>query len=371
MLMNENVSEKNSNKETEMKKLMIATVCVMGMFLTQSVAWAAGYPETPTPVVVDGTVPSNMWMVVSTTALKSYAKQQVRMANSYGGSGGIVLPGGRTWAEVATNNPDIRVIQQLLGREVLSFRVDDPEAPIYFYGQLRDGLGYGLFWGWTQFFLEKDSLGAWQVPTGAANVSANETAYQIPIYIPGVSSAYAVIRDANGNQWWVYLPVQNDRVMFYTSLAGLLDNGWSGKMVLGVGTNSAIYDMNSGTNIPTTLVALAVQMGIGGVEFIDDFLQIVSQPTSVNGQGVNPIYQVSVQESSKTVQVSGITSEGEVAAEVCVMKIGDLKPTHYPIPAGKTKVPVTFGQGIFDVWFVYPNAFPDAPSIPYQYYGGG
>ena len=337
-------------------------VGLVGLMMTASLLFAAGGGSTPTTTT--GTVPSNMAMIVSSKALESYAKEQVAQAVSYGGSEGIILPDGRTVAQVVTNNPDIRVIQQLLGREVLSFRVADPNANQYFGAQLMDANGYCLFTGWNLFRLQKDYSGNWQVPPGAANVST-ALVDPVPIRMPGASYAYAVVTDANGNRQYVSFQVQNDYLFFPKSLAGLAGNGWSGQMVISVSGSAAVYDMGSGNPVPTVPVESAVQAGIDGLVTLDNPGQIVSNPQSVNGQGVNPLYQIKIS-GVRRVGLRGMTTEGEEAVGVYIRGAGS-EPVYCPITPGQM-LHMTFDAiapgAVWDIWFVYPNFGNDEPSIP-------
>ena len=353
-----------------MKKIGIVisiVVCLMVSGLALAAGGGGGTTPAPVPVY---TLPTDMYMVVSTKALESYAKEQVAQAASYGGSMGIVLPGGRTWAQVVTNNPDIRVIQQLLGKEVLSFQVADPETFQYFGGMLMDSQGWGLFWGWNYFQLQKDKYGNWQVPADASCVTNMVMADPLPIYIPGVNQAQIEIKDGNGNLIdYLYLQVQNDHVYFPKSYAGLGDNGWSGQIVLSVGGASAVYDMNTGANVPAVPINSAVQAGIGGLICLDNPLQIMSNPTSVSGQGENPFYQVSVS-TGKKIGLYGVTTEGEIANGVLIRKVGDLNPTYYSITPGQI-LTVSFEAGVYDVWFDYEKFGNDTPYLPYNGGDGG
>ena len=348
--------------------LMVMFLAVCLCVASLAVAAGGGNSTVTTPVPAYN-LPSNMWMLTSSKALESYAKEQVVQAASYGGSQGIVLPGGRTWAQVVTNNPDIRVIQQLLGQQVLSFRVADPEACQYLGAQLMDAYGYGLFWGWNSFQLQKDRYGTWQVPPGASSVEAQMTD-PLPICVPGVSSAYALVTDENGNQQYVNLQVQNDHVFYPMALAGLAEDGWAGQIVLTVGNNSAVYDMGSGANVPTTLVESGVQAGIGGLVTLDNPNHIFSNPQSINGQGVNPMYQIKIS-GTKSVNLFGMTSEGEVATGVFVRGTGG-EPVYCPITPGQM-LHLTFDaatDAVWDIWFVYPIFGADNSSIPPNNGGG-
>gem|GEM_PF-2291851 len=336
----------------------------LGVAKTARAAGGGGAPSTPTAGFVP---PSNLWMIASSKALKSYALSRVAQAVSYGGSDGIILPGGKTWAQVYTNHADIRVIQNLLGKEELSFMIVDPEVNQYFYGQQMDDGGYGLFWGMTQYKLVKGKYG-WDVPAEAKNVNADIVSYQIPIYLPGLEWAYAVV-NANGYQQYVNMQVHDNRLLFSTSLAGLADVGWDGKMVLYGQGNSAAYDMGSGENIPGTPINAAVQMAVKGLIMVDDPDQIASNPKSQDGKGENPVYQVSMS-SAKKVTLSGKTTEGELATGVYVRKVGASAPTYYSITPG-TGVVVPLDAGIYHIWFEYPMFDADNPSIPPWWWGDG
>jgi len=345
-------------------RLMMAMLVMLVMMVVGYNVMAAGYPvDNPYPGTPQD-LPSNMWMVTSTKALESYAKQQVCFANSYGGSAGTILPGGKTWAEVATNHPDIRVIQQLLSNEELSFRVLDPEADQFFYAQLRDQIGYGLFWGWTQYKLARDKYGNWQVPNGATTVEMS-LADQVPICVPGVQYAYVIATNEYGQRQYVGLPVGNQRIMYYTSLAGM-----KGQLIVaGAGVQRKAYDIGTGDEIPSTPIDQAVQAAIKGIICLDTPAEIRSNPESKNGKGLNPLYQVRMTSPSWT-EMSGKTTEGEYATGVYVRKVGSWdEPVFYPCVRGTAFVPLGFD--VYDIWFVYPNFGNDEPSLPPWWYGGG
>ena len=352
----ERKNPEKGNKEN-MKTVRMIIMAMTVMVMLAGSAMAAGGPVPPTPV--SGPLPDSLWMIVSKKALTSYAKERVAQAASYGNSASVMLPGGKTWAQVVTNSPDIRVITQLLGKEILSYRITDPTADQYFYAQLMDDAGWGLFWGWTQFKLENVKGFGWRVPKGATYVQADILSWQIPIYAPGVDNAYAVVVDKDGNQRYVYLTVQNGRLMYPTSLAG-----FAGQVILSGGANAAAYNMGSGAVMPTTLVESSVQAAIKNLVPLDNPGQIISTPQSTNGQSENPWYQMKIA-GIKNVTFYGVTSEGEVATSVVIRGIGS-EPVTVPITPGKP-LTVTFDaatDAIWDIWFVYPSFGKDTPVIP-------
>ena len=349
-----------------MMKTIVAMAVMVMAFCTGAVtnsAWAAGGGGT----VITPTWPASL-PIGSHLALMSYAKGAVAGASAYGGSGAIMLPDGRSWAQVATNHPDIRVIEKLLAKETLTFHIVDTEATYFFYGDLYDDAGHELFWGSSQFKLVDMKGPGWSVPTNATKVEVTMVSWAIPIHIPGVQSAYAVVTEADGNRYYVGLRVEGDGYVFFPpSLTGLATQGWSGQMVLMGGGSSAVYDMPTGDNQPTVVFDAAVQSSIKGLVTLDDPAQIISTPATVNGQGTNPLYQVAVT-SSKSIKLYGMTSEGQIAKGVWVRQVG-MPAVYYPITLG-TSLSLPFSAGVWDVWFEYPDAFPETPSIP-PYNDGG
>jgi len=316
------------------------------LLLAAFAAFAAFAAEEVTTLPT-GTMPTSLPMVSSVEALESYAKEQVRQAAAYGGSNGIVLPGGRTWAQVSASDPDIRVIQNLLASEALSFRVANPTEWHYFGAYLMDSAGYLLFSGFNGFYLDHDSQGNWSVPKSAPNISL-ELVGEVPIYLPGVSNAYALVTDQNG-QRYEWMRVENDRLFFPVSFAGLTTRGGSGQLVLTVGGDSEVFDLGSGNNIPTTSVESSVQASISGLIVLDDPIWVFSTDSE--------LYQVKIT-SESVVNFYG-TFEGEVATGVYIRPVGETQ-MYYPIQPGNW-LPVQLWPGVFDIWFAYPVSGDSEP----------
>lgn len=351
-----------------MKRLIVSIV--MLVFVVTN-AMAAGYPPTNAPL------PADLRMITSVKALTSYSKEQVAQATANGWSTGIVLPGGTSWAWVSAHDDDIRVITQLLAKEKLSYSIGDPRSQQFLGANLMDNMGYVLFQGQNSFYLEQDGDG-WKLPAGAANVKLRLNSY-VPISIPGVNNAQAVVTDRYGNQQYVWINTYGDRMFFPTSLCG-----FSGQIRVTVGQNTGVYDLGTGNNVPPTPVSAEVQATIDGLMVLDDPMEIVFDqsmpvpPTVPKAGGgadptqteavVNPIYQVGFT-SPKVVSVYATAPNGEVATSLVVRKVGETMPAIYIINEGEMSQ-VAFTEGIYDVWFVFPTFGADEPMIP-PYGGGG
>ncbi|MCX6712065.1 MAG: hypothetical protein NT041_00030 [Candidatus Vogelbacteria bacterium] len=326
-----------------MKKtgLMFLLVVVLA-----NVAMAGGSTPTPAPVI---TMPTDMKMITSAKALESYAKEQVARAFVSAGSSGVIMPGGKPWVEVQGQSADIREIFDLMAKEILSFRVLDPTAEQYLYASFCDNLGYELFFGSNQYRLLPDGHGGWLVPSDAKKIILSLAQY-VPIYVPGVDTAFAVMAD--GQRF--YCNIWDNRMFFPTSMAGMV-----GHIVVGAGNGSTAYDMATGEIVVTTPVGLSAQTSIKGLITLDDPDVIESRPVSVDGQGENPLYQIKAT-VTKTVTLSAETSEGELSTGVYVREVGMSDLVYFDISIGA----IPLSPGVYDLWFVYPNFGVDEPTIP-------
>lgn len=344
-----------------MKKVLVFAI----VMVLASSAFAAGAP-IPTTGPTTAQLPADMQMITSAKALMSYAKERVVEAAANGWSNGVNLPGGTPYVSVASSNPDIRVITQLLAKQALSFNIGDLKSLVYLEAALFDDERYTLFVGQNQFNLV-NGPGGWTLPAGAANIVMKLNS-EVPIYVPGVSYAYVEVSNGDGTYQYVWIQTSGDRIMFPTSLCG-----FSGQLVLNVGQNTAAFDMNTGASVPPTPVSAQVQASIEGLITLDNPMEIVFGSFGKAGGSIaveNPLYQASFF-SPKTVSLYAVAPNGEVATSVVVRKVGDPTPTVYPIESGGSMTQLDFESGVYDVWFVFPSFGNDEPFIPPYYNGGG
>jgi len=344
-----------------MKKIVV--VMMMLVLLGSVSAWAGEISSAqPAPVEETETssanlpIPANLPMIASTKALTSYAKERVAQASMFSGSAGPILPGGKTYVTVTLASQDIRQIADLLAKEKLSFRVLKPEVEQYLSASYCDENGLQLFYGSNSYRLEKGVDGTWPVPDWAKNIKLN-LCQEVPIYVPGVNFAYA-----NVGGRYVQINVWRNYVWFPTSLAGI-----AGQLIIGMMDGGGVsYDITSGEQSETVLIEASANVSVDNLVALDDPEVLYSLPTSVGGQGQNPLYQLVISDT-RTIPLFGRTSEGELATGVYVRQVGTSELMYFDISIGA----LPFSAGTYDLWFVYPNFGQDEPVIPPSYDGGG
>ncbi len=349
-----------------MKQQASVITILLFVFLASVGAMAAGGGNIPPTTT--GQLPADMQMITSAKALMSYAKERVVEATANGWSNGVNLPGGNPYVWVTSSNPDIRVITQLLAKQMLSFNIGDPKSLVYLQAALFDDEQYILFTGQNQFNLV-NGPGGWALPAGATNIVMKLNS-EVPIYVPGVSYAYVEVSNGDGTYQYVWIQISGDRIMFPTSLCG-----FSGQLVLNVGQNTAAFDMSTGASVPPTPVSAQVQASLEGLITLDNPMEISFGLMGKAGGGPNtpienPLYQASFS-SPKTVSLYAVAPNGEIATSVIVREVGNPMPTVYPIDQRGIFTQVSFESGVYDVWFVFPTFGEDTPYLPPYYNGGG
>ena len=339
-----------------MKTRFVALGVAILMMLATGVMAAGGV----TPPTIS--TPANMQMLTSRLAMFSYAKDSVAMAEKYIGSmGGIIQPGGVTDATVYGQNPDVRIIETMLGQRALSFDVLTPSAQQYQGVQLMDAQGSLLFYGSVNYTPVQDPTGQWVIPASASNVELVMADY-IPIYVPGTNVAYVVVTDAQGNEQWVWLNVYNGHVQFPVSMAGIA----GGELIIGIGNTGATYSTTTGEKIPTTHFESNGTTSIKGLITLDDPSYISIGVGKAATFTENPLFQVAFT-AEKNVNLYAIAPNGELATQVVMRLVGGDLQT---IQLEEGSLNCTFGAGVWDIWFEFPTWGQDQPTIP-PYQGGG
>ena len=345
-----------------------AIVLMIGAMLLVNVAVAAGDPGV---VVGDSSLtaelPNSLPMIRSSFELLSWAKSRVKNAYSYGGSYGPVIPGGCTFVQAGKDDSDIRSISILLSESMLDFRVALPEEVCYFGASMADCNGYQLFYGENHFYLSQDGE-EWSVPQGAADVTLR-LVDNVPIPVPGVQWASLYIKDGNGNTTYRSIDTRGGYIWFPQSLANTTNAGWTAVLTLYNGKGGKVYDMTTGEVIPGILVKTGVKTNIERLVPLDDPSVVKDTPKSVDGQGRRNWYQIKIT-SATIVDFYGITTENEVASRVIIRPATESGETQSSdIIPGQWKQ-VELGEGIYDVWFEYPEFDREEPVVPPYYYGG-
>jgi len=335
--------------------------------LAMSAMAADGTTLSTTPTVTATVLPDSLPMIGSRLALFSYAKGQVASAQKWISCSGILT--GKTYASVNGSDPDVRKILASIVEDSLQFGMPDTSLRLTFGISLADSAGVQLFSGQNQFNTITGSDGWAALPYDADNVVL-EMAKEIPISMPGITSAVALVKQPGQTvPQWVPLNVwsgNEGRLFFPTSLTGLAGAGWSGELVVYTGGNTpTVYDMTTGASVDPVMFNISGKATLKNIVFLDDPSIIHVTPESVNGRGINPLYQITIS-VERTIGIYAETMEGEVATGVYICQSGDAEAAFFSTSVGA----LPFLPGVYDVWFVYPEFGNDEPVIP-PYGGGG
>ncbi len=352
-----------------MKNLIVSIIAMLIMASFTTVAFAAGGPviDVGGGSTIVAELPDSLPMIRSSMELLSWAKSRVCNAYAYGGSYGPVIPGGCTIVQVGKEDPDIRVISTLLSESMLDFRVVLPEEVCYLGASMADANGYQLFYGQSYFYLSQDGEG-WSVPQGAADITM-QLVENVPIPAPGVNWAGLYLKDDNGNTTYRPISAGNGYIWFPQSLTGVTNAGWTAILTIYNSKGGKVYDLRTGEAIAGTPVKVGVNASIERLVTLDDPLMVKDNPKSVNGQGRRGWYQVKIS-STRAIILSGETTEGELAISVTIRNATEsAESVTLEIPTGLDIL--EFDEGVYDIWFEYPEFDRDEPVIPPYYYGGG
>ncbi|MCX6718234.1 MAG: hypothetical protein NTY81_01335 [Candidatus Staskawiczbacteria bacterium] len=361
--------------EYDMNTHTFLVVLLVTLMAGMSAMAAGGDNTLPTVVSASASMPTvslpdALPMITSRKALFSYAKEQVASAQKWIGSPGILT--GKTYTSVTGSDPDVRKIVSSVVKDLLEFGAMDTSLQLTFGMNFSDSYGAQLFFGQNQFY-PVPGPGGWAVPNGADSV-VMEMANEIPISLPGVTSAFALVKPAGETQpQWVPLNAWNNgRFFFPTSLTGLEGAGWSGQLAVYTGGNvPTVYDIGTGASVDPEMFEVGGNATFDNTVFLDD-------PNDINlGVGkaavyANPVFQVSFK-TSRIVKLFGVSPTGELAEHVLIRKIGvgmTEALSYTVIPSQDLRVQFDAGC-VYDVWFDFDDWDQDQPSIPPYYYGDG
>jgi len=335
-----------------MNRIMMVVLMVVYSGMT---AWAAGGGggSVGGKVALPDSLP-----ITSQMELTSWAKARVSYLFQYAGSQGPVVPGGKASVAVSTNNPDVRVIINLLRQNMLGFAVTVPEQQMYLGVSAMDDTGHQLFSGQNNFNLVPGKA-CWVVPEGAKKVvmSLSDVVY---IPAPGAAGA-SVWKDGQ----WVGVGADGGGIYFPKSMC----IGTKGVGMLTIWASDGtgrVYDMATGKVAIAEPVNMSADASIARLTCLDDPSLVYDQPVSKNGQGHRGWYQVKIT-SKRMVAFFGMTSEDEAATTVNIRPVHGVTSSYKIVEKGMY---IELDVGVYDIWCGYPTFDPDV-FIPQWWWDGG
>ena len=245
--------------------------------------------------------------------------------------------------------------------------------------------GYQLFYGWTDFMLEKTN-GVWRVPESALTNMQYSISYLEPIAEMNAVGAYLNLRDTNGYPIQrIYLQVDRNSSSRIGTILNLTQYlGQHGEMFV----TYAQYDQYG--NITNTFdVAFSMEEGKGGVALPSAMAKAAFTPSwgnlakelqppivaltnvpSWNHVGTSQLVEITVK-TNMMVYFSAQTTEGEDANgfTVKILLPGmDLPPVPYYMPQGVKSLGVELPPGTYHIDFLWPMLAPQQIN-PWWWYG--
>jgi hypothetical protein len=290
-----------------MKKLTVVFALLLGLLPSwlQASGVPAGYPQ-----------------FADYDKCVTWASRQVAGGYAYVSGTFIEATNSQTFVEVSTNVHDPVIVLKLLASKVVSFMPTHPEIdPISTAMVLRDKNWHVLFSGanWN-IRLVQTPTGEWMLPEGAEEIEVNTLAYYQYVYVgQNVYWAYVDVRNEDGtHQGYRYLNIQDGWLEFSTDLLG------AGDLILYTQTDGVVgYNLqNGGERITSDLQMMNIRGDISSLiqEIPETEGSIKVNPVSQDGYGVSrPVHVVIT--ANRTLQVSGVTTEGIPAVKVIVVNM--------------------------------------------------
>lgn len=335
-----------------MKKKMMM-VCMMVIGLLPIASKAAKFPDS-------------FPQLASREEFITWACRHVGGGIAYVSGTFVSSTNSQTYVEVTTNVTDPRIVLKALASETLGFEPVATNDWVSSVIMIRDAYFHTLFYGVNSIKLTKTSTGDWSLPANANQIKVNQLNYWQSVYVgPDVYGAQLIIRNKSGDiigyEWY---EAYNGWLNYYpTSRFG------AGHLILyGYDNTSQPYDLrNGGQKVTTSLVSL---LGLSGdmsslITYVpDDTVEIKVNPFSQNGYGeVNPVELKLT--ATRTVNFSGLTTEGEPAIEVIVTEMETGEEIRKPIAEGAS-VGISLKAGRYHVGMKWRDGF----GTRQDYYGG-
>ncbi len=313
----------------------------------------------PTMVKPNSTAPTEVSMLATKAALKSYASSHLDAGMVYVWSQGMTYSSNiKPYIEVQTNAFNPSVMLSALAAQSVSYALKRPsndtlQAACY----LRDQNYNIIFAGSSPTFqMVQRPDGSWTTPSNILKFGVGYVAEKVSIpFGEGAIGVQLEKKDQYGRTIdWLWLEAdQNGRVSVPTSWAG-------------AGDLTAYYDhglpvvynlQDGGRRINSSVQTANFTPSITDIMEVSENLgQVVINPVSHNGYGSAKIAQITVS-FDRWVLCSGLTSEGEKANCVVVRSLDNNETSFHQSPAGQYSTQVLLKKGTYHVIMIWSNGF--------------
>lgn len=318
-------------------------------------------------ITVTAVAQSDLSMITSPSALRSYAYSQVARGQISIGSRSM-LNGSKNYINTELLSGGATVVMANMNSLAdFNYSVADVRDPIGYYGYLMNEDWDTIFMGGQQGTLQFDKdQGRWIVPPELENLKLSTMVTQVPIKVKGVLNARVIVRDAQGNVIREdYLNVRNDKVYYpegYTERTGeliLTKRGADGSVV------DEVYDLKTGQQNTPTSVSSRAYVSIQGV------LNFYNSSVMLNQQPKDTLSILTVTVDSMIAAFSATAPGGETPRAVLIRKSDNQKWYRQAIEIGNStslKIPAGEWHVIFE-WT--PDEYRELPIVDHWDYDGG